>query len=207
MRTLTLIVLLCIQPCFARAEWPFDQPKEAAWPFASKPCDCNPCTCDPATCTCANCANGCRNAVGQATYTVGMVDDPFNMAPTTPTVQAPVQTYHTEYRQVCNGSSCQMVAVSVPDAPRAATFAAGSTCPCCGMVMNAEQAAKMNVTCPNGVCQPQTMYGSPMMGACANGSCGNGDDGTGAASGRTGPIRRIFGRIFRGRKGGGCCGG
>lgn len=203
----------------SKAEWPWtdEKPKKA--------CECvkgEPCICDK-NCTCAD-GIGCKNkGVGQQgiaadTFFVG--SDVTTSWPYPATVVAdttPVQTYHTEYRQVCNGSSCQMVAVTVPDQPKAKTYAAGSTCPCCGMVMTAEQAAKAN-TCncatTTAVTAP-TMYNTYGASACANESCGtmaNGDDGSGNSScgsgnGRNGPIRRIFSRIFRGRRSGGGCGG
>lgn len=212
MRTLALIALLLIQPCFARAEWPYEASKPAAsWPF--KPCDCNPCICNPLDCNCANCAAGCRKAgaasAADVTYSVGAVDivDPFNV---TPTVQAPIQTYHTEYRQVCNGRNCQMVAVTVADQPQVQgippgpyypkTYTAGSICPCCGMVMTAEQAARAASHAP-----VTTMAAPVMMAPIMADSMTVTDDGS-VSVGRTGPVRRIIGRIFRGRRGGGCGG-
>lgn len=155
-------------------------------------CDCAPCTCDPATCVCPGCANGCKKAgaltTAETPYEVGVE------LPQIPTVQ---------YRQQCVNGVCSLVPVQVAySPPQAAPVATSSVCPCCGMVMTPEQMANMKAKAP-------IQYAAPVMfssGACADGSCGTGatDDGS---SGRRGPIRRILGRIFRGRRGAGGCGG
>lgn len=179
-------------------------------------CDCAPCTCPPGTCTCPDCAVGCKKggaaSVADATYSVGYSGIVSPVDPVTP--QPMGQTYHTEYRQVCNGRTCSMVAVSVPDAPGIINtpaqpyqpkYGAGSTCPCCGMTMTAEQAAKMNATAPTASATP--MYATTMTGYTSY-SSGDGSDDSGSASGRTfrTPIRSI---LFRGRgaRKGGCGGG
>lgn len=142
-----------------------------------KGCDCNPCTCDPATCACPNCDIGCKRSAGTATANevasfVGADAFFVPQAPTAPTTAAP--GFHTEYRKVCNGTSCQMVAVSVPDLSEGSTAFATTT--------------------PSAY-----VSGTSSCASCASGAQASGQEGR-----VRGPIRRILGRIFRGRKGGGC---
>jgi len=72
-------------------------------------------------------------------------------------------------------------------------------CPCCGMKMTPEQVAtmkaRMQYAPPPVACAdpPMTLYGSNV-----------GDGSSVSAVARSGPIRRVLGRIFRGHKGGGC---
>lgn len=187
---LGFLVLVAIEGCIAqpaRANWPWEAekaPAKSAWPW--KDCDCSPCTCDPKECVCPNCATGCGKgkagaaSLTDAVYSVGVVDAPATAWPFSTQVASsvPTQTFHTEMRQVCNGTSCQMVAVTVPDmasvgGTSAVTYAASAPCSTCGT---------------------STAY--------------TGSDGTASAprTFRT-PIRTILGRIFGGRKGGRGCGG
>lgn len=128
MRYLLVLVVCLFSVGLAHADWPFADTKAADWPFKEKPCDCNPCTCDPASCKCAACANGCRKAGSAAQEEVAFVGfETAQAAQATQVAQGTAQGFHTEYRQVCNGTSCQMVAVSVPDG---AAYAAGNCATC-----------------------------------------------------------------------------
>lgn len=227
MRFLTLIALLLIQPCFARAEWPFSDTKEVTWPLVERSCDCDPCTCPPATCHCPGCkthagsglglllaANtvGCKNksgaasAVNDATYSVGMMDVQPQFMPMT--TQAPVQ-----YQQVCVNGVCQLVPVQTAQAKPALT--AGSLCPCCGMVMTAEQAAKASAPAQAVQAAPYAMapmtytYGAGSCASCATAGVGSYGavmvDSSGSSSGRQGIFARW--RSRRANRGSGGCGG
>lgn len=166
--------------------------------MVSSLCDCAPCTCDPATCVCPGCANGCKKAGAasmDAVYEVGTMDQP---------TLATIPRFPVQYQQQCVNGVCSLVPVQVAYAPpQAAPVAASNVCPCCGMVMTPEQMATMKAKAP-------VQYAAPVMyssGACADGSCATGATDDGSGGGRRGPIRRILGRIFRGRRGAGGCGG
>jgi hypothetical protein len=188
MRYLASLALILFSVGLAHAEWPLD--KEEAWPLAAKKsCDCNPCTCNPLDCTCANCATGCKGKSGAAaagndvTYSVGMTEAQPQLA------QAPVQ-----YQQVCANGVCQLVPVQT--AQTRPTLTAGSLCPCCGMAMTAEQAAKAS-QCASAQAQPMTYSSSPVVGAVTVSDSGSG--------GRNGIFARW--RARRANRGSGGCGG
>lgn len=172
-----LLVYGCVGSAFADGLPPSQLPGLPA-SVLPKACDCNPCTCDPKDCKCEGCALGCRKSGAQASAAeelafVGFeATQPVSTLPRAP-VAAPVASsgFHTEYRQVCNGTSCQMVAVSVPDqAAQATTYSATPA------------------------------YGPSTFTYTSSSSCGSQAQGgmNGAFMSR-GPLRRVFGRAFRGR--------
>lgn len=222
----TLAMWGCVSG-LARGEWPFDDPKETAWPLAAI-CDCEPCVCPPGNCHCPGCrehAKPVRSKFDEqiAAAAVGQCGGP-----------APAG-----YRWVQVGNRCTLQPVGLPSfpvnfntgavavAPPPAALTAGSICPMCGMVMTAEQAAKANTmlattsslpsitytgtpvtyTAPMTYTAPVTTYSDSVMVM---------DDGSSSVDSggdfmSRGPVRRIISRGFRGRKsgagGGKCCGG
>lgn len=137
-------------------------------------CDCNPCTCDPKDCKCEGCGVGCRKSASQASATedVAFVGFEATQAPTAaPVANTAPVGYHLERRV----TGCETGTCQV-------SYVA---------VADAPTAAPS--------------YGpSPV----ANSSCAScGTQGTQATGGMSsafmsrGPVRRFFGRVFRGRCG------
>lgn len=167
-------------------------------------CDCQPCVCPPGTCECPGCANGCKKSGASAAqmdaiYSVGSVDGVSTL---------PVQSYTApvQYQQQCVNGVCRLVPVTIPQAKPAVQ--AGSVCPCCGMVMNAEQAAKVQAS-PVQYAAPMQTYAAPVTyscgaGACADWSCSMASAGDDSASMTRGQTRRA---ARRARRGTGRCGG
>lgn len=201
MRFVTALAFVFVQGCgVAFADWPY--PEKATWPYtevASRVCDCQPCTCDPAKCVCPNCANGCKKAGATVTTEtpseigVDLPQIPRFPAPAQPATPAPAAAPQTvsrpaygpfHYEQRCVNGRCHLVMVAdYPD----------GVPPQASPVMGAYYAAPCASCGTNGA-----FYSSgEVYGAGGQGGCG---------SGTGGPIRRIFRRIFRGRRGGGCGG-
>lgn len=105
----------------------------------------------------------------------------------------PVKRTHTEYRQVCSGGVCRLVAVEVADPPAvkaAAPCVAG--CPC----------AASGVACSAGCQCAGTQFSFPTpMASGWQPAAGFAGDGVTVFAARPHPVRDLFKRLFGGRRG------
>jgi hypothetical protein len=173
MRFILALSACLLSAGLSRAEGPSLDPWGTPSLAVFAPCTCDPCTCDPKSCTCPNCEAGCKKQAAQSEQVAFVGSDPFQTAPASVEASQPATQagYHTEYRKVCNGTSCQMVPVTVRDA---------------GAVDAQSYSAPAFTSCSTGTCGSVGAV-SASGSSCSSGSCGNGFMSRG-------PVRRLFSR-------------